>query len=74
MPKIVREAKGTNVEYELWEDGFFLGSTPSYSKAEKLLDIFTQSKNEFLRNYQEGKIPTKYGLRDNTKKESKKLT
>ena len=65
MPKIVREAKGTNAEYELWEDGFFLGSTPSYSKAEKLLDIFTKSKNEFLKNYQSGKIPVKYEVRSN---------
>ena len=65
MPKIVREAKGTNVEYELWEDGFFLGSAHSYSKAEKLLDIFTKSKNEFLRNYQSGKIPVKYEVRSN---------
>jgi hypothetical protein len=65
MPKLVREAKGTNVEYELWEDGFFLGSAPSYSKAEKLLDIFTKSKNEFLRNYQSGKIPVKYEVRSN---------
>jgi hypothetical protein len=65
MPKIVRESKVTNVEYELWEDGFFLGSAPSYSKTEKLLDIFTKSKNEFLRNYQSGKIPVKYEVRSN---------
>jgi hypothetical protein len=65
MPKIVREAKGTNIEYELWEDGFFLGSAPSYSKAEKLLDKFSKSKNDFLRNYQSGKIPVKYELKSN---------
>jgi hypothetical protein len=65
MPKIVREAKVKNVEYELWEDGFFLGSAPNYSKAEKLLGIFTKSKNEFLRNYQSGKIPVKYEVRSN---------
>jgi len=65
MPTIQREAIGAKVKYELWEEGFFLGSTPSYSEAEKLLVNFNISKQEFLKNYQAGKISIEYGLRDN---------
>jgi len=67
MPTIQREVLGAKVKYELREEGFFLGSTPSYSEAEKLLENFNVSKQKFLKNYQAGKIPIEYGSRDNIK-------
>ena len=67
MSKIQREALGTNVKYEVWEENFFLGVGSSYSEAEKIQEDFNLCKQEFLRNYQEGKIPIEYGLKDDTK-------
>ena len=64
MPRIQRDSLGAKIKYEVWEDNFFLGATSSYSKAEKILEDFSVHQHEFLRNYQEGKVPVEYGLRD----------
>ncbi len=65
MPKIQRESIGAKVKYEVWEENFFLGAAPSYVEAEKIQTDFNLYKQEFLRNYQTGKVPVKYEMKKN---------
>jgi len=60
MPSIKRETMGAVAKYEVWEENFFLGSSPSYSEAEKIQEEFLMCKNEFLRNYLDGLVPSGY--------------
>ena len=60
MPSIKRETIGTLAKYEVWEENFFLGSSPSYAEAEKIQEEFLVCKYEFLRNYLNGLIPAGY--------------
>ena len=65
MPTIKRETIGAAAKYEVWEENFFLGSSPSYSEAEKIQEDFLICKNKFLRNYLQGMVPSGYKQREN---------
>ena len=60
MPTIKRETIGKMPKYEVWEENFFLGSSPKYSGAEKIQEDYITYKNEFLKNYLNGRIPSGY--------------
>jgi|APSaa5957512622_1039677.scaffolds.fasta_scaffold95869_2 hypothetical protein len=65
MPTIKRETMGAVAKFEVWEENFFLGASPSYTEAEKIQEEFLICKNEFLRNYLQGMVPAGYKLREN---------
>ena len=65
MPTIKRETMGAVAKYEVWEENCFLGVSSSYKEAEKIQEDFLMCKNEFLRNYLQGMVPSGYKRKEN---------